>query len=983
MDEHQWSVGDQIAGFQITAIENLEEYQGVGYTFSHIETGMEVFQLVNDDRERFFSYIFKTLPSNNSGVAHILEHCVLAGSERYPVRDPFMSLLKGSVNTFMNAMTYPDKTLYPAASPLKADFDNLFNVYTDAVFAPLLREETFWQEGVRLVCTEEGCRYEGVVFNEMLGDGSDHDSIVGRNSVRFLYSDSAYSFDSGGDPEEIIKLDYQQFVSFYSQFYHPSNAKLFLYGDLEVGEKLAFLEEHYLLHRGSLNINATVTESRAWDRERTATFTSPTENGEGKASNSVVWAWATEPVTDSLEVVTLSTLVDILLGNPAAPLYKAILESGIGEDISPESGMSTDYYQMPMIIGFKGIDADRSEEAGAFILDTLKKIVKDGLDRKLVTSSLKRARFRLLEIPGGAPNGLRILGRAMRGWIYDLGPTATIGSAKPLARLEAAVRKNRRYFEDWIETHLLENPHRCLVTVKGDETYHDRQLEVIAKYTQRVTDDLGKKGVREVMAQNERFDRFEEDGDDEASLATIPRLLIEDLPVEVKENTHQERLCATRPLFVRTGFCNTISYVNIAMNTEDLESDELLLLPFYLRLVQMSGVGNRSYVEVATALKDCTGDFALFLEMGSTLSGDAAQNLICRIKVLPSDAKKALALTADILRTSAVDDLGAVQQVLTTLRGEYRDSVTYSAHGFASLAAAAQLQPLQYEGELLSGLSQWLYLEGIERDDLDGLAARMKALQQKLDNRERLTLHLLCDEENQDSMAALLETFVSSFGHGEPIEAKKRVYEQFNGDEIHALSIYRLPSSVSYQAYALRTSERGSDLQAAQALLAQMMSGNELWERIRGQGGAYGVNTTVDVMEELFLFSTYRDPRIVASFDDFKEVLASYAAGKVDTKALESALIAMVGSELRPLSPSQQSLLSFRRLLYHISDEYREKRREQLLAIDSEAIRSAASALIEGAATVESRVVITGSQLLEKERAKDPALEREAIRLPL
>ena len=983
MQEHQWAEGDQIAGFKITAIEHLEEYQGVGYTFSHIETGMEVFQLVNDDRERFFSYIFKTLPSNDSGVAHILEHCVLAGSERYPVRDPFMSLLKGSVNTFMNAMTYPDKTLYPAASPLAADFDNLFSVYTDAVFAPLLREETFWQEGVRLVCDEAGCRFEGVVFNEMLGDGSDHDSIVGRSSVSSLYPDTAYSFNSGGDPEQIIKLDYQQFVSFHSQFYHPSNAKLFLYGDLEVGEKLAYLDEHYLLHRGSLNVQSTVGESQMWERERAVSYTSPTENGEGRASNSVVWAWATDKVTDSLAVVTLSTLVDILLSNPAAPLYKAILESGIGDDISPESGMSGDYLQMPVIIGFKGIDTDRAEEAGAFILDTLKRIVKEGLDEKLVASSLKRARFKLLEVPGGIPNGLRILNRAMRGWVYGEGPTATIGSAGPLAQLEAALKKNPRHFEDWIEEHLLNNPHRCLVTVRGDEAHHDRQLEAIAKHTQRVTDDLGKKGVREIMAQNERFDQFEAGADSEEALATIPRLLIGDLPDEVKENEHTQRTCGGRPLFVRTRFCNTISYVNVAINVEDLTTDELRLLPFYIRLVQMSGIGSRSYVEVATELKDRTGDFGLFLEMGSTMEGTGAQYVMCRAKLIAPDAPAALTLIAEILRESNVGDLGALGNVLTTLRGEYRDSVTYAAHGFASLAAASMLSPLQHEGEMVSGLSQWLYLEGMEGDELARLAHQMEQLQKKLDNRQRLTLHLFCDEESEKGMTDLLERFVSTFPSGAPISASQRHDGVDYSGEIHALQLFRLPSSVSYQAYALRTAERGSELQAAQTLLAQMMSGNELWEQIRGQGGAYGVSATVDMMEELFLFSTYRDPRIVASFDDFKAILASYAAGHVDGKALSSALIALVGSELRPLSPSQQSLLSFRRLLYAISDEYRSQRREQLLGVDEEAIGSAAATLLEGAKAVESRVVIAGSQLLERERAKDPALDGEAVRLPL
>ena len=236
MSERQWALGDELSGFQLVEISTLPEYKGVGYLFRHIETNMEVFQVVNEDSELFFSYVFKTLPSNDCGIAHILEHCVLAGSERYPVRDPFMALLKGSTNTFMNAMTYPDKTLYPAASPLKKDFDNLFSVYTDAVFAPLLREETFWQEGVRLVTDGETCRFEGVVYNEMLGDGSDHDSIVGKSSVRSLFPDTPYAFESGGNPEQIIRLDYQQFLSFYSQFYHPSNCKLVIYGNLPIGE---------------------------------------------------------------------------------------------------------------------------------------------------------------------------------------------------------------------------------------------------------------------------------------------------------------------------------------------------------------------------------------------------------------------------------------------------------------------------------------------------------------------------------------------------------------------------------------------------------------------------------------------------------------------------------------------------------------------------------------------------------------------------
>ncbi|HPB41853.1 MAG TPA: insulinase family protein, partial [Sphaerochaeta sp.] len=294
MAERQLAAGDELYGFILEEITPLAEYQGTGYLFRHIETKMEVYQVVNEDPECFFGYLFRTLPCNDTGVAHIIEHCLLAGSERYPVHDPFMTLLKGSANTFMNALTYPDRTVYPAASPLKKDFDNLFAVYTDAVFAPLLREETFWREGVRLVCNEEGCHYEGVVFNEMLGVSADHDAIVSRSAVQALFPDNPYSFESGGDPEAIINLSYQEFRSFYDQYYHPSNAKLFLFGRMEVGEKLAYLDEHYLRTRGMLQIDSIVPLARRWDRERAVTFTSPMEEGGEEVKNaSIILSWAT------------------------------------------------------------------------------------------------------------------------------------------------------------------------------------------------------------------------------------------------------------------------------------------------------------------------------------------------------------------------------------------------------------------------------------------------------------------------------------------------------------------------------------------------------------------------------------------------------------------------------------------------------------------------------------------------------------------
>ncbi|HKL57065.1 MAG TPA: insulinase family protein, partial [Sphaerochaeta sp.] len=718
MSERAWAVGDEVSGFVLSEISPLEEYKATGYLFRHIATGMEVYQVVNDDKELFFSYVFRTLPNNDAGIAHILEHCCLSGSKKYPVRDPFMTLLKGSTNTFMNAMTYPDRTMYPAASPLKKDFDNLFSVYTDAVFAPLLREETFQQEGVRMVCDGDSCHFEGVVYNEMLGGGSDHDTIVGRNSIRSLFPDTPYSFDSGGAPEQIIQLNYQQFLAFYSMFYHPSNCKLFIYGDMAVGEKLQMLEDEYLRSYAKLNVDSMPPLSEPWKTPRKTSFTSPVEEGEGNNGDSVVLSWATSEASDPLSLITLSTLVDILLGNPGAPLYKALLDAKIGKDISPESGMSGDYREMPFTVGFKGIDAERAEEAQDLILSSLKAIVEQGIDADIIASSMKRSRFKQQEIPGGFPNGFRALIRSLKGWLVDLSPSHSIGTTAPLQALEDALLANPRYFEEWIQSNLLDNPHRCLVSVKADSEHEKRQMASIEKYAQAQALALGKKGLKQLSLQNEHFMEFELEEDTIEDKAKVPYLKLEDLPSAIEANTYEEMSIAERPLYLKKMFCNKIAYADFAFQVEDLTERELLLLPLYIRLLQMTGIGDMEYPQVANKLKSLTGDTNLYVEMGSSHEGPDRMLMVCRTRTLTEDFSEALSFLHTLFTASNVGDLERLQAALTNLKGDYVDGITYSAHSFASLAASSIFSSVQYEGEQLAGLDQWFFLENIHEDQL-------------------------------------------------------------------------------------------------------------------------------------------------------------------------------------------------------------------------------------------------------------------------
>lgn len=982
MAERQLAAGDELYGFILEEITPLAEYQGTGYLFRHIETKMEVYQVVNEDPECFFGYLFRTLPCNDTGVAHIIEHCLLAGSERYPVHDPFMTLLKGSANTFMNALTYPDRTVYPAASPLKKDFDNLFAVYTDAVFAPLLREETFWREGVRLVCNEEGCHYEGVVFNEMLGVSADHDAIVSRSAVQALFPDNPYSFESGGDPEAIINLSYQEFRSFYDQYYHPSNAKLFLFGRMEVGEKLEYLDEHYLRTRGMLQIDSIVPLARRWDRERAVTFTSPMEEGGEEVKNaSIILSWATTENDDSLSVMTLSTLVDILLGNPAAPLYKAIIDSDLASDISPESGMSAEFRQMPFIAGFKGIDPEDGEKAQNVILSTLKKIVRDGLDPELIETSLKRTRFSQLEIPGGIPTGLRALTRATRAWMVDRSPSETIELVPTLNELEKRIKRNSRYFEDWIKDHLLDNPHRILVTVKPDEEHQRRQNEAIAKRALHAAKQPGRNGMKEIIEQNRRFAAFEEERDSTENLEKIPFLRLEDLPKEIRPNDHALKIIAGRELWIRTIPTNKIVYADIAFTIDDLTEEEMLLLNLYTRLVQTTGLGELPYETVAQRIKRLTGGFSFFVEVGTSLQGEAVHLLIVRIKTLAEDFDEALGFIQELLVGANVDDRKQLRFVLNNYKSEFSEVVTYGATNFASSYATRTFSEAAWDAELIGGLSQWFHLTGLEADSLGG---RLKALQTKLANRRRLVAHLSCEEPLLEDSVKSFEMFITRFEDRGPLDKEPRSYEKVGPTSNPVVDLFKLPSTVSYSAWALRSAKRGSVLQSAQVLLSQILTTGPLWETIRGQGGAYGVSASADVAEETFILSTYRDPRIAGTFTDLKRVLEEAATRVFSEKEIEDSTIFIVGRELRPLSPGQDALLGFRRILYSITDEFRLMRRTQLLGLSNKDLNEGAKALLEQAERDGSNLVVLASgELLGKEAKKLEILNVESRRLPL
>lgn len=981
-------IGDELHSFALVAIDDLPDYDAKGYLFQHIITRMEVYQVINNDVELFFGFTFKTPPNNDSGVAHIIEHSVLAGSRRYPVRDPFMTLLKGSANTFMNAMTYSDRTSYPAASPSRKDFDNLFAVYADAVFAPLLREETFLQEGVRQVPHDDGSiTFDGVVLNEMKG-GVDHDTIVGLQSVRTLFPDTPYAFESGGDPEAIVSLDYQQFKAFYGQYYHPGNCKLFMYGALEPGDKLSFLEDTYLGQYSAIEVPGPAPLPEKWAAPRQAVLYSPVEYdgtaAEVSSGASVTLGWATTSAEDPLEVYTLSTLVDVLLGNPGAPLYKAITESKLGEDICPESGMSSEFRLMPFVVGFKGIAPEKAQEAETFLMKTLTRIVKTGIPRDEVEAALKRLEFSLAEIPGGYPQGLRAMNRSLHGWLQGLPPARTMTTSAPVKALREAVTAayeaadgakdpSLGWFESWMLHYLVENPHRCLLTVIPDPQYLAHRDLVIARKAEQIRAGLDKQGFKNLQDKHAHFLEFEEAGDTPEALSVIPHLQLSDLPVDIRRIEKKTTEIAGRPVTVVPLFTNGIVYADLALSVDDFTVQEILDLSIYIRLLQMTGLKGKDYSQVAMRIRSLTGSFSVAFDAGSTVEAPGRPReektvVTVRFSALERDFAAACSFVGELLRYADVKDSDRIIAAVTDMRTEYSNGLLSGANAYAVQRAGVSFSMVGQQAEATGGIAHWLMLNGMDLKDMSvirGLASRLAALQTKLAMRERLTLQVAGEASGEAEHLFALGDFVS--GYPESGDLLIPVARDYGLGQLPERELFRVPSTVSYTALVTTSAPVGSALQAAQQVLGTLLTTNGLWTRIRGNGGAYGVSSSLDLLEQLFVFTTYRDPRIAGSIADYLAALEALVRTPPEASSLEDALILIIGKEMRPLSPQQKAAVTFRRDLYGFTDDFRAHVRSLVRDVRPEDIATAAADILERMKVRSRTVILGGKALLEKE----------------
>jgi presequence protease len=980
--------------YQLLDSREVPDYHGTGVLYRHNRSGAQILHIHNEDPENMFAFAFATYPEDSTGVAHILEHTVLSGSERFPVKDPFLQLLKGSVNTFLNAMTYPDKTVYPAASPVEQDLFNMMLVYGDAVFFPLLKPELFRQEGHRLQFDGSGdgegvLERSGIVYNEMKGNYSSHDSVVGETCYQSLFPDTIYGFDSGGDPAVIPRLTYEQFVAFHERYYHPSNVRIVLYGNVPTERYLSFLDEHFLsLFAGREPLPLPPVQPR-WNAPRRVETTYPLDGVEDLTERaSVTLNWLLFPVTEARRVVDAAVLAEILLGHSGSPLSLALLESELGQDLSPVLGLETDLAEAVFSVGLRGTEVEREGAIEELILETLRTLARDGIDPETVEGALRRVEFSNREIKGG-PNGMRAMRRALRGWMYGGSPWEPLQFDAHIRALRDDLAANPRLFEDLIASLFLDNPHRSTVVVRPDPGQSHREAAEVQAELTAIQDGLTPEERGRIEAETAAMQAMQETPDDPEALARIPFLTLEDVPREIQTIPFERStIPGAGELFVHEQFTNGILYLDLAFDFGRLTQRQELLLNLLGAAFTEVGLPGQPYHRLNDEINLKTGGITAFVS-NQTRYADLSvlrRLFVLRMRVLDRTWREGADLFERVIRELDFSDTHRLGQLVDEMVQEMQSAVIPSGHYFAGLRAGAALHELMEIEEHLNGITQLEALHEFAKDPVR-LAAELRELFVALIDPVGLHVNVTAEKETvaavREWLPRLVETVARRSAPGgaigdHPGERPRSAAAEAPGlagvtiaprSEWAPREYLSSSASVSYVAVALPGVTFDHPLAQAQDLLSHILRTGPLWEKIRMQGGAYGAFASSKTSEGLFSFGSYRDPNTVRTLEAYRESLGEIATHGHDPAQMDLAKVSVLGRELKPMTPRDGAFTNFRRRLHDIDDDIRRRTRDRLREVTVDDLRSVAEILSTNLERSRS-VILGGSSGLEEWRGE-------------
>lgn len=963
------AVGRIIHGFRITRVTPLPESRLVAYGAEHIHSGARLLHLHGDDPENLFAIGFRTPPPDDSGLPHILEHSVLCGSKRYPVKDPFIELLRTSLATFLNAMTYPDRTVYPCASMNEKDFFNLAGVYCDAVFYPRISRDHFRQEGHHLAFADPpdpsgALIVRGVVYNEMKGVYSDLDGIIDRELMKNLFPANAYGRDYGGSPEAIRSLTYERFREYHRTCYHPSNALIFLYGSIATSRHLTFLDREYLSGFSREAIDTAIAPQPAWRKPRLVHRPYPIGPGESpEGKTAVVAAFRTGRNIRPVETLVLHVLSDYLLGHAASPLRKALIDSRLGEELT-DSGYSSAQRDTCFSVGLKGSEEDRAQKILELVLETCAQEAARGLDRDKLRSAFHGFELSAREIKSHYP--LRLMDQAFESW-------AASGDPLVRMRINRHIREARRrwesgdgFFEDRLRRLVVENPNRVLLIFPPDPGLAGRKEKSERRRMKKIKDSFPPAQRERIAREAGELEKLQSSPNPPEALATLPRLSPADVPPEPFLLPTAVEEVAGRPCLTTDLFSNGITYLALAFDLRGLAREDYPYLSLFTDALCEMGAAGYDFAAMADREAACSGGVDSDLSVSGTVVDHRAVRpyltVFCR--ALDRKLPEMLEMLSDRLTRCELDDRERLRDVILQGRVARRSRVIPAGNSFAASFAARGLSRNCALNESLKGVAQVRFFDRLPADFAKTprpVEERLLAIREFLQSKDRVTLSVVGGEK----AAAAVREWYGTLLAGMRDEAVSAGEEP----ETPAVSLFEgiaVPAEVAFVARALPAVPSTAPAAPALLLLSQNLSYGYLWEKIRVLGGAYGCSAYYDAARGVFALSSYRDPNIIETLEAYDGV-GDYIEREMDlTKfGVEQAIIGAVKTLDRPIRPGPAVELALVRHLRKTTPARIRKFRRRLLALTGEEVRRAGAEIIRPALTSSPSCVIAGREKLK------------------
>ena len=930
-------------GFKLIKESQIDELQSTGRLFLHEKSGARLLHLANEDDNKVFSIGFRTPPTDDTGVPHILEHCVLSGSRKYTTKEPFMDMIKGSLQTFLNAMTFSDKTLYPIASRNEKDFYNLMDVYLDAVLYPKIYEvpEIFMQEGWHheIFNEEDEITYKGVVYNEMKGAYSAPETILYQAISKSLFPDTCYRFSSGGDPDHIPELTREAFLGFHKKLYHPANSYIFLYGNGNMDEQLAYIDKNYLSHFEKIEVDSQITRQEPFDQRAELTDyynISMDDSSEDKTYLSLNFVLGDN--SDLKSSLMGDIMSQILIDSEAAPLKKALLEAGLGEDIF---AMSSDGLQRYLGIVSKNTSPDKKEEFKDVIFNTLQKLVAEGIDKELIKASINVVEYRLRECEGFATRGIVYKILAMDGWLYDKDPIEYLKYSNVIEDLRAKIQTN--FFEEYITEKLLENNHSSLTIIEPKQGLAEGKEKGVKEKLAALKSGLDQRELRRLIKDNEKLKNMQSADDTEEAKATIPKLQIEDVDPKSPIISQEIMKEGSATLLFHDIFTQGIAYLDLYFDNSMIEEEYIPYMALLADLLSKMDTKFKTYGELSNSIFANTGGINFGVDAFTTENGD--QEFMPKFtisgKAIGDNIKTLLELMAEISFDTKLEDPGRIKEILLQAKSRMEMGISRSGNSVVSGRVSSYFSRSGSYREKIRGLDFYWFVTDLIKDFDDKkeeIISNLKYVYDRVFNVNNLVIAFTGDREDlsivRDNLNILTERL--STQKFSPVEYGFTERKENEG----ILANY----NVQYVAKGYDFKKLGYDYHGSMRVLATILNGDYLHNRVRAQGGAYGVGISIDRSGLLALWS-YRDPNLtetLAVYDNIPDYISGLSLNEAELTRFIIGTIARLDPAMTPLGMGR---LQTRRYIIGTAQEDIQEIRDKVLSTDTDTVKSFAPLL--------------------------------------